>query len=257
MGVTIRRIYRPRPHHSTVPEFRKALEGRRAQLEPRGPVVTEGELLFRAVLLNPYEDAPRLVYADWLDENASSDLDRERAQLIRLAIAARRNVPEITHPGRRLARDGLVFRLIMKVCGSEPTEVKRLLGRCVWDRGYVSQVCVTVTELTEVAPVLFARHPIVGVSVIGRSARVDLSTVGFAWLPSADAAENERFGMSESLNCPSVWTEGTAPHVLPFALYDLTERGRDQNVAPDNHTANEWLDRAAVRYGRIKAGLED
>src|SRR5687768_10549100 len=46
--------------------------------------MTECAALLAAILTHPGEDTPRLVYADWLDENAASDADRDRAEFIRL-----------------------------------------------------------------------------------------------------------------------------------------------------------------------------
>ena len=44
--------------------------------------MTDREALLRAVIENPADDAPRLVYTDWLDEHG----DPDRAEFIRLAI---------------------------------------------------------------------------------------------------------------------------------------------------------------------------
>ena len=41
--------------------------------------MSDGESLYRAILAAPADDAPRLVYADWLEERG----DLERAELIR------------------------------------------------------------------------------------------------------------------------------------------------------------------------------
>jgi uncharacterized protein (TIGR02996 family) len=46
--------------------------------------VEAGEALFRAVCANPADDTPRLVYADWLQENGQA----ERAEFIRLQCEA-------------------------------------------------------------------------------------------------------------------------------------------------------------------------
>jgi len=48
---------------------------------PRKPRPTTGELLLRAVFAHPEDDAPRLAYADWLDESGG---EAERAALIRV-----------------------------------------------------------------------------------------------------------------------------------------------------------------------------
>src|SRR5262245_61645453 len=45
----------------------------------------EAVALYRAILAHPDEDTPRLVYADWLDENGDA-ADRRRAEFIRLQI---------------------------------------------------------------------------------------------------------------------------------------------------------------------------
>src|SRR5215203_3911185 len=42
--------------------------------------MTDGDALIAAILANPDEDTPRLVYADWLQEHG----DEERAEFIRL-----------------------------------------------------------------------------------------------------------------------------------------------------------------------------
>jgi uncharacterized protein (TIGR02996 family) len=48
---------------------------------PRKPPPTTGELLLRAVFAHPEDDAPRLAYADWLDESGGV---AERAAFIRV-----------------------------------------------------------------------------------------------------------------------------------------------------------------------------
>ena len=55
--------------------------------------MTDGYALLRAIEANPDEDTPRLAYADWLDERATTDLDRARAELIRVQCALEREPP--------------------------------------------------------------------------------------------------------------------------------------------------------------------
>lgn len=40
--------------------------------------------LLRAILASPDDDLPRLVYADWLDDNGTTDADKARSEFIRL-----------------------------------------------------------------------------------------------------------------------------------------------------------------------------
>ena len=58
--------------------------------------MTDGDDLYRAVLDSPEDDAPRLIYADWLDEHGRP----ERAEFIRLQCAMDR-VPAGTGPEHR------------------------------------------------------------------------------------------------------------------------------------------------------------
>src|SRR5580692_11368146 len=51
--------------------------------------MTDGDALRRAVIANRDDDAPRLIYADWLDENGQSD----RAAFIRAQVEAARAEP--------------------------------------------------------------------------------------------------------------------------------------------------------------------
>jgi uncharacterized protein (TIGR02996 family) len=48
--------------------------------------MSDGELLLRAILDQPKEDTPRLVYADWCDENGQP----ERAEFIRVQVTIAR-----------------------------------------------------------------------------------------------------------------------------------------------------------------------
>jgi uncharacterized protein (TIGR02996 family) len=48
-------------------------------------MTSDGDALFRAICEQPWEDTPRLMYADWLQENGQP----ERAEFIRLQIEAR------------------------------------------------------------------------------------------------------------------------------------------------------------------------
>jgi uncharacterized protein (TIGR02996 family) len=52
--------------------------------------MSERQALLRAVIDSPDEDAPRLVYADWLEEHGQTEADRARAAFIRLQVEAAR-----------------------------------------------------------------------------------------------------------------------------------------------------------------------
>jgi|GEM_PF-2371513 len=65
--------------------------------------------LLTAIRNNPDEDTPRLIYADWLDENATADVHRARAELIRVQIELERML-EFGDATTETQRDELVVR---------------------------------------------------------------------------------------------------------------------------------------------------
>src|SRR5262249_59984007 len=60
--------------------------GRRSVVERGRVTMTDGHALLRAIEEAPEDDAPRLVYADWLEENGD-DSDLARSEFIRLQCA--------------------------------------------------------------------------------------------------------------------------------------------------------------------------
>lgn len=66
--------------------------------------MTDGEAILRTILDNPDDDAPRLVYADWLDEHGQE----EAAEFIRVQV--------------ELARSPRWEYAECKVCGATPNE---------------------------------------------------------------------------------------------------------------------------------------
>ena len=52
--------------------------------------MTDAPAFFRAIEAEPDDDTPRLVFADWLEERATSDADRARAEFVRLQCEASR-----------------------------------------------------------------------------------------------------------------------------------------------------------------------
>jgi uncharacterized protein (TIGR02996 family) len=69
-------------------------------------MTSDGEALFRAICEEPWEDTPRLVYADWLDENG----DPARAEFIRVQIELAR-VPEgQSRPPELVAREAELLK---------------------------------------------------------------------------------------------------------------------------------------------------
>jgi uncharacterized protein (TIGR02996 family) len=68
----------------------------------------DGELLLRAVIASPDEDTPRLVYADWLQENGQD----ERAEFIRVQC-------ELSQPSELIGREYALKRREWEILGRD------------------------------------------------------------------------------------------------------------------------------------------
>jgi uncharacterized protein (TIGR02996 family) len=124
------------------------------------PLPDEQSALLRAIVAEPDDDAPRLVYADWLQEHD----DEEQAQFIRDSIGLEwlddyedEKRQEI---GQRLdgiaARNGAGWLEAVGVTGTDPA----------YDRGMVEAVHYASAELFIAdAPTLFARVPVREVTI--------------------------------------------------------------------------------------------
>jgi uncharacterized protein (TIGR02996 family) len=73
----------------------------------RKPTPTTGELLLRAVFEHPEDDAPRLAYADWLDESGG---EPERAALIRVQCELARLPPDDPRRAELGGKEAILLR---------------------------------------------------------------------------------------------------------------------------------------------------
>ncbi len=125
---------------------------------------TDGELLLRAIFNNPAEDTPRLVYADWLEEQGEHDW----AEFIRTEVAVE-HAPECPDYMSELGRcPCLRCELRRKVDRLQncPSAVKwRRLpwgasARIDFRRGFLFRLQVTTAQWLAHADAITAAHPI-------------------------------------------------------------------------------------------------
>jgi uncharacterized protein (TIGR02996 family) len=119
----------------------------------------EEQALLAAVIAHPDEDTPRLMYADWLDENAAALPTRDpkearlRAEFIRAQIEVKRLPPD--DPGAKALRDRIAeLEMLSPVQWYEG-------ARPVFVRGF--PIGVWRHELSEIcgeAEYLLSRYPI-------------------------------------------------------------------------------------------------
>ncbi len=119
--------------------------------------MTEREALLRAVCENPDDDTPRLVFADWLQENG----EEERAEFIRFQIELRRP------PQDEREREALISRGAELFAANEAAWRAELPAEPGWEwgmfnRGFVEELTLW-SEATPVSdPALaFATAPLV------------------------------------------------------------------------------------------------
>ncbi len=130
--------------------------------------MSDREALQRAILANPDDDLPRLVYADWLDENEPND----RAAFIRAQIEAYRADPfSITS---RLA-EARAQELLQRHHAAWTSNVTDYPLSAHFERGFIERITIHPSTLLHSADQVFEHEPIttLGFSIWDRS---DLSS---------------------------------------------------------------------------------
>jgi uncharacterized protein (TIGR02996 family) len=130
----------------------------------------EERALLAAVVANPEEDTPRLVYADWLDEHADSlpesrrDSARAKAEYIRLQCEYARlryESPEHNRKGGKLQSRSLeLYREFNKTWVAELNLPANRHTYCWFRRGLVGHIWCTVRHFLNHAEAILAAAPV-------------------------------------------------------------------------------------------------
>ena len=119
------------------------------------------EAFLQDILERPEEDAPRLVYADWLDDQGRAT----QAELIRVQIELAR-LPDDQSDRRALLQGRERYLLARVAKGAAGRWLRRALPRAkgapAWElqRGAIERVSITVPRLLHNSEQLFRRFPI-------------------------------------------------------------------------------------------------
>jgi uncharacterized protein (TIGR02996 family) len=138
--------------------------------------VTTGDALYVAILANPADDLPRLVYADWLEEHG----DAERAKFIRIQIELARPDPpaqlwdEFFHR-LQIRRDEYALLYHHR---KADWSIPRLRGGQTFNRGFVDEVWAAAEDIVAHADLLL-RFPLRGLRITAATEYV----AGLAGLP--------------------------------------------------------------------------
>lgn len=116
------------------------------------------QAFLQAILESPGDDAPRLIFADWLEERGDA-AGREWAEFIRVQFALRDLPPE--HPLRpQLEEREQQLRLANENDWLKPLRTKCAFERCAFRRGFVEKIVLSVEQWARQAETLFTLAPI-------------------------------------------------------------------------------------------------
>jgi uncharacterized protein (TIGR02996 family) len=143
------------------------------------------QAFLEAILERPDDDAPRLIFADWLDEHGDTD----RAEFIRVQCAiAAKDLPT----SRRAKFDRRQQELLERHGSEWAHPLRPLVLSWNFHRGFIDEIVVYNDLFLVAAEQIFRRAPI-------RHLKIQLDPHGIA-RPIAALAESEHLGRLRSLN---------------------------------------------------------
>ena len=142
--------------------------------------MTEREALIHAVCTNPDDDTPRLVFADWLDENGDAG-DRLRARFIRVQCEMARSEEQAPRWRKLYAEERKLLGDLNRRKRLWPERLKgRTFGSAGYERGFLAQITVFAKRFLEEAFAFYADDPIQTVKFVkltGKSGSVPAATL--------------------------------------------------------------------------------
>lgn len=189
-----------------------------AKRKATAPTAGDGADLLAAIRARPDEDTPRLIYADWLDENKQP----ERAEFIRVQCALARGSEYDANRAELLLREKLLLtNVCWRVWGELPVAPVK---ERTFARGFVDSVAlhaslflVSGDELLDSGPVREI-HPLKVGSVwaqflssplLGRVRSLDLRRLGISGKRAVEMAKCDHLANLHELNLGANGTLGT------------------------------------------------
>jgi uncharacterized protein (TIGR02996 family) len=190
--------------------------------QPLPPMHSTRRALLDAVIANPGDDLPRLVFADWCEDNGES----ERAEFIRWQLASPGHTSEGPLRTNGLLSVGDKSWLWSKAsgCTMDVPEINR-----VHRRGFIAELRGPLATLLEHGPAIAAEHPLESVSVTDRDPAYFASAY-FAWFDEdvpVGTREWERSRLPESIMQRiegGVWRSGGNNCISYLSASDAKDR---------------------------------
>ncbi len=136
--------------------------------------MTDRDALWAAILANPDDDLPRLVYADWLDENGSGLPSPERESAADRAAAIRTQIEyaraEPFSPVARIA-DERTQRLVKAHRQEWGGHLREFTETFEFVRGFIGHVTIEAARSAQVLPTVFETDPIQAIRILRPAAR--------------------------------------------------------------------------------------
>ena len=188
------------------------------------PVHPDRAAMIRQILEWPDDDAPRLVFADFLDEQG----EHERAEFIREMIEeCTIYSPAPSHGWFSLWGNPFLV----------PADVEKVIVR----RGFISEICLHCSAFMQYAASIFAAHPVTRVVLVDKRPN--------DYGPPEDSL---RFGWL------SIYEQALVTVTLPRPILARLPFGGNSEYSgrwPTESAALDALSLACVQYGRELAGL--
>lgn len=122
------------------------------------------QAFLQAIRHQPDDNTPRLLYADWLDEQGRGD----RAEFVRIQCALARLPETLEHLDRRLA---LQERARQLLAAHEHEWVTPTQLDLTWRRGFLDEVTITTDDDPAELDALAAQHPLSSLVCVGSLGR--------------------------------------------------------------------------------------
>jgi len=221
--------------------------------------MTDGPALLAAILANPDEDTPRLMYADWLDENGQP----ERAEFIRVQIEKYSLQSEQGSPEwcRSFQREEELWQALGKSFDLPPRFHSRLpwekcedgeSGICVISRGFPATVACSLLDWLAQGPEIVTRHPVETVRLTDREPDlppISSPDLGFRWVWAAAEVRLSEVRARTAATQASWLRERRERRRIPLAIYRHGCSGRFATT----EAANAVLSRGCIAWAKAEA----
>lgn len=214
--------------------------------------MNDGDLLLRRILEVPEDDAARLVYADWLEENG----DPDKAEYIRLEVELEASIISKTKlsPDRKhhvLSRTTVLHRRIANRSRYQLPKKAALQ----WNRGFIDSLLLPIDYFwnRQRLMALFRRHPITEVTLFGcKPSRTELTdsagtVVEWHWWEGCHRSQYASLPKQLLINLPAKYR----------SCLDASSGPIEHVGYKSEREAKAALNVACVKYGRKLVGLDE